>query len=189
MPWNLSLPDRLKVLVACWLALLFFPPSLSATSQGDIQGLWVMPDGSALVEVYASNTDNGEEQISVRIAALREPHFTVVDSDRLDDDAKLGDARRDYLNPDRRLRQRPLVGLTIVSGLRYRDGRWQGGTIYDPGSGKSYRCRLELEEGGFLRVRGYMGMALLGRTLYWQRAEDFQRRVVSMLQKLDHNVQ
>lgn len=87
--------------------------------------------------------------------------------------------------PDERLRQRPLLGLTIASGLHYHKGRWQGATIYDPGSGNRYRCQLELAADGFLRVRGYLGISLLGRTQYWQRAHNFKRQVTRMLRLLD----
>ena len=117
--------------------------------------------------------------LSLCIVALKEKYFTVTDVN-----GKVGEQRRDIHNPDRGLRQRPLVGLTIATELNYHEGRWQGGRIYDPGTGNSYRCQMELSGGGFLQVRGFMGIALLGRTLYWQRAEDFQRRVGEMLSAL-----
>jgi hypothetical protein len=46
------------------------------------------------------------------------------------------------------------------------------GTILDPENGKIYRCTLALRDGGTrLAVRGYLGMALFGRTQVWQRAD------------------
>jgi uncharacterized protein (DUF2147 family) len=47
---------------------------------------------------------------------------------------------------------------------------WSGGTILDPESGKMYKCLLSLEDGGEkLKVRGFIGLSLLGRTQYWLR--------------------
>jgi uncharacterized protein (DUF2147 family) len=68
-----------------------------------------------------------------------------------------------------------LMGMQILSGLKpERDASppaWSGGEILDPDNGQTYRVRLELEDGGrTLKVRGYIGIALLGRTQRWQRA-------------------
>jgi uncharacterized protein (DUF2147 family) len=64
----------------------------------------------------------------------------------------------------------PVVGLRILWDLQ-RDGEgWSGGTILDPASGKTYKCLLSVEDGGAkLKVRGFVGMSLLGRTQYWLR--------------------
>lgn len=52
------------------------------------------------------------------------------------------------------------------------DGEWSGGYILDPRNGKEYKCQLELLDGGRrLKVRGYIGIALFGRTQHWQRAK------------------
>jgi uncharacterized protein (DUF2147 family) len=72
-------------------------------------------------------------------------------------------------------RGQKLLGMTILSGLR-RQGEgseavWRGGEILDPDSGRTYRVNLTLEDGGrVLRVRGYIGVSLLGRTQRWLRA-------------------
>lgn len=67
---------------------------------------------------------------------------------------------------------KPVVGMTILRGLR-RDGpEWLGGTILDPNNGKTYKCKVKAENGGqVLRVRGYVGFSLLGRTQFWRRAK------------------
>ncbi len=69
------------------------------------------------------------------------------------------------------LKDRPLVGLRILWDLRQDGGQWSGGRILDPGSGKTYRCSAALEGGGTkLRVRGFLGVSLFGRTQYWLRS-------------------
>ena len=64
----------------------------------------------------------------------------------------------------------PVIGMTILWGLR-RDGEgWSGGRILDPENGKIYRAKLrEVEGGRRLEVRGYLGVSLLGRTQVWLR--------------------
>ena len=68
------------------------------------------------------------------------------------------------------LKNKPVIGMTILRGLR-RDGTgYGGGTILDPDEGRSYRCTAMLLDGGRkLEVRGYVGLPLLGRTQIWVR--------------------
>jgi uncharacterized protein (DUF2147 family) len=61
------------------------------------------------------------------------------------------------------------MGLDILSGFKYGGGNiWQDGKIYDPKNGKTYSCKMTLE-GNELKVRGYVGFSLLGRTTVWTR--------------------
>jgi len=65
---------------------------------------------------------------------------------------------------------RRMIGLTIITGLHRHDGEWSGGEILDPDSGRIYRCRMNAIDGGRkLKVRGYFGISLLGRTQTWLR--------------------
>lgn len=65
----------------------------------------------------------------------------------------------------------PIVGLEIMKGLEKDGDTYEDGTIIDPESGKEYKCYIELEEDNKLKVRGYIGFSLLGRTQYWYRVE------------------
>ena len=76
----------------------------------------------------------------------------------------------DDRNPDPALRSRPLDGLAIMTGFEYAgDGRWQNGTVYDPNSGKTYKCSITLIDDNTLKLRGYIGIALFGRSETWTR--------------------
>lgn len=84
----------------------------------------------------------------------------------------------DRQNSDEALRQRPIVGLQILSDLtpeHAKPGNWSGGNIYDPTSGRTYRCIASLDGPDRLRVRGYLGITLLGRTTTWIRVGSEQR--------------
>lgn len=68
-------------------------------------------------------------------------------------------------------KDKPILGLNILTGLEKDDDEWSGGKILDPRSGKIYKCYIKLENSNKLKIRGYMGFALLGKTAYWERAE------------------
>ncbi|MGB2225028.1 MAG: DUF2147 domain-containing protein [Polaribacter sp.] len=84
-------------------------------------------------------------------------------------------------NPDRKTavcdmckgsnKDKPILGMEILSGLQMDDDEWSGGKILDPKNGKEYKCYIKLIEDNKLKIRGYVGFSLLGRTAYWQRAE------------------
>jgi len=61
---------------------------------------------------------------------------------------------------------KPIVGMTVFSGLTLKDGKWQGGKILDPKNGKWYTCEI-WQEGANLKVRGYI--LLFYRTQTWKK--------------------
>ena len=118
-------------------------------------GQWYAEGGGAVVEITPCG-----DALCGRVVWLHSP---------LDED---GCELRDKNNPDPALRNRRLVGLQILDGLVASDRMpvsWTGGTIYDPVSGNTYRCRLELDGHDRLRLRGYVGIPLVGRTTTWTR--------------------
>lgn len=79
----------------------------------------------------------------------------------------------DDKNPDPALRSRKLEGVEILQGLTYKGkDRWGGGTIYDPKTGNTYHVRITMVDGDTLKLRGYIGIPLLGRTEEWHRVKD-----------------
>lgn len=75
---------------------------------------------------------------------------------------------KDKNNPVETLRQRDLLGLNLLAGFTFNDEVYSGGEVYDPGNGKTYDCKMSLN-GDQLKVRGYIGISLFGRTEYFQR--------------------
>ena len=63
----------------------------------------------------------------------------------------------------------PIEGLIILEGLSQDGNEWAGGQILDPENGKTYRCRIWVEDGN-LRVRGYLG--IFRRTQTWLPADN-----------------
>jgi len=57
----------------------------------------------------------------------------------------------------------------IVRGLSKDGDEWTDGKILDPKNGKLYKCYISLENENKLKLRGYIGFSLIGRTEYWYR--------------------
>lgn len=81
-----------------------------------------------------------------------------------------GEKALDKKNPDKKKRNNPIIGLQIISGFEYNaeENVWENGKIYDPESGKTYSCTIK-KENNKLKVRGYIGISLLGRTEIWTK--------------------
>lgn len=69
-------------------------------------------------------------------------------------------------------KNKPVLGMTIMTGVKKTGSEYEGGEILDPANGKIYRCKMWTAEGGKkLNVRGFVGVAVLGRTQVWLREE------------------
>ena len=73
---------------------------------------------------------------------------------------------------DGALKDQPVLGMIILTGLKRDGDEYKGGKILDPNNGKVYSSRLEIiADGKKLQVRGYIGIPMLGRTQTWLREE------------------
>jgi len=137
------------------LALTLALPLAGPAEGADPRGLWWVEGGAARVLIEDCPTG-----VCGRVVWLRSPFGTD------------GCALRDVENPDEDLSRRPVMGMTILEGLRRdpdRPGVWHDGRIYDPGSGRAYHVVVSIVHEDQLRVRGYVGFELLGRTTTWFR--------------------
>jgi len=64
-----------------------------------------------------------------------------------------------------------IIGLVIIENMKKNGDQFSDGIIIDPENGKTYKCNLELITNHKLKVRGYIGFSLFGRTQYWIRKE------------------
>lgn len=81
-----------------------------------------------------------------------------------------GRPKVDSKNPEEGKRSRPVMGLMILEGFKFNGSdEWDGGKIYDPESGKTYSCYMSLKDNNTLKVRGYIGFSLIGRSETWTR--------------------
>ncbi len=66
-------------------------------------------------------------------------------------------------------KDKPLMGLVIVKDMEKDQDEYSGGEILDPKNGKYYDCVIKLVGNDKLKIRGYIGVTVLGRTQYWHR--------------------
>lgn len=66
-------------------------------------------------------------------------------------------------------KNKKILGMDILTGLSKDGDEWSGGKILDPKNGKEYKCYIKLESPNKLKIRGYIGFSLIGRTTYWYR--------------------
>lgn len=138
------------------LAIVFLPLSALADIAPEfVEGVWLSGDGTGWIKI-----ELGADGLIGSIAGSP------------DESGERKPTDRDDLNPEPALRDRLLLGLTIMAGFRYAgEGKWKNGRIYDPNSGKTYKCKLTLIDENTLELRGYIGISLLGRTETWTRRE------------------
>ncbi len=69
-------------------------------------------------------------------------------------------------------KDKPLIGMMIMDGMKAKGDIYEGGHILDPDNGKVYKCKIKLDSTGKqLEVRGFIGISLFGRSQTWMREE------------------
>jgi len=156
--------SRLSLLLAAVAGLL---AGSAWSDEAAVLGVW--SGGDSLLEVSASG-----DSLSMKVLAIRDAVY-------LPDEGlgEPGSPRRDDKNPDPALKDRLLVGMELLADYRWTGKRWEG-KIYDPGSGNTYSSRMELD-GDRLKMRGYIGMPMLGRTQYFEPVAGCEPAVAEML--------
>ncbi|MEX1311898.1 MAG: DUF2147 domain-containing protein [Candidatus Sulfomarinibacteraceae bacterium] len=145
-----------------------------------LAGSAVAQDGDAILGLWATDPEGGGGEAHVRIYKEDGKYFGKIvwlaEPVYPDDDPKgtPGEEKTDLNNPDPDLRGEPVIGLLITKDFVYNgDGLWHKGTIYDPDNGKTYKCKIRYGDSDkVLKVRGFIGISMLGRTTYWTRVED-----------------
>ena len=69
-------------------------------------------------------------------------------------------------------KDKPIKGMIIINGFNEDGDEWNDAKILDPKTGKEYKCYITLDGENKLKVRGYIGFALLGRTQYWHKVAE-----------------
>lgn len=136
-----------------WVLVTFWsgPSAVHAADAASLVGRWRGEDGTfAMFET--------EGKLSAKIVELSEPKTPD------------GKEKSDIYNPDPRKRNHPIIGLVFISGLTKKSAtRWENGTVYDPKSGKTYSCSVELQGPDKIKLRGFIGVAVIGRNYIWTR--------------------
>ncbi len=147
----------MSVIIAALLAA-----AVVHAAEGDaIIGSWNTEDRDAVIDIFRCGGN-----YCGRISWIREPNYTAEDRNM-----KEGRPKVDSNNPDPGLRDRPLLGLEFMHGFSYAGkNMWNEGKIYDPERGKTYSAYMTLTSPNTLRLKGYIGRPLFGRSTVWTRA-------------------
>lgn len=125
---------------ALLLSLLIALPGLAQSRADAITGVWLTAEKDGYVQIF-------EEDGRYFGKSVGAPPDTRGDSDR------------------------DLLGIRVLKGFEYNgESRWENGRAYDPGKDKSYDAWMTLKDPDTLKLRGYIGISLLGRTEVWTRA-------------------
>jgi len=118
-------------------------------------GKWKTADGDAIIEFYKCGN-----KYCGRIVWAKEPN------------------KKDIHNPNPSLRNRPLLGATILTDFVFNgNNEWIDGRIYDPNNGKKYKCKLTMDSKDRLKVRGYILCSIFGKTTIWKRVNSIPKKI------------
>lgn len=150
---------KTKLLLLSLLLPILFSGKLFAQDADKILGYWLTQDGDSQVKIFKA--ENGKYYGNIKW--LETP---------LRDD---GSIKLDDKNPDPELAKRTIMDLQLLKGFEYNkeDKEWENGTIYDPKSGKTYKCFMWFGDGdeSTLHVKGFIGFSLIGSRVDWKREE------------------
>lgn len=131
---------------------LFFLLNNTLMANDSILGYWLSENEKAVIEVYKKDA-----QYFGKMVWLRDQYTGKVPNPL------------DINNDDQGLQKRKLIGLDILTNFKFKNDEYIGGQVYDPESGNTYTSYLELVEENKLKLRGYVGIPLFGRSSYWLR--------------------
>jgi uncharacterized protein (DUF2147 family) len=157
---TLSAPVMSKTISLLALSVLvgaFSTSALAGAAEHKIQGLWV-DNKDPNRQKFAVMVEDCGSKVCGSLYWLKKP----LSSNGL--------PKRDKHNPNEALRDRPLCGLQILTGFQpANDALWQDGEIYNPDDGLTFSSTMKLSPEGTLKIRGYVGISLFGKTLEWVR--------------------
>ncbi len=145
-----------SLVLSAFIALASLP--LLAQAEESPVGLWKsIDDKSGKAKALIRITETGGE-LQGKIEKL----FLEADADKNPKCDKCDGANKDQ----------PIVGMTILFGLKKDGDEYNGGKILDPANGKLYSSKLNvIENNKKLSVRGYIGAPLFGRSQTWLREQ------------------
>ncbi len=153
---------KIRSLLIVLMGLVIYPfaqISAQEVKADDVLGIWLNEDKDAHVEIYK----DGDKYFG-KIVWLKNPIREETGKPKLDKE-----------NEDESLRTRPVMGMLLLNNFVFDgDDEWEDGTVYDPKNGKTYKCYMEFDDEDNmdkLKVRGFIGFSLLGRTTYWTKVK------------------
>lgn len=121
------------------------------------KGYWLTENGKAIVKFAECD----QTKICGHIVWTANPR---------DDSGKL---KLDVENPDPALRTQPVCGIRLIGEMQsVSSTKFEDGWVYNPRSGDTYSAEVQVLSSGQLKMRGYLGISLLGSSQTWTRVKD-----------------
>lgn len=137
-----------------FISLLFICQHTMAQT---VNGKWKTYD------VFNKNKEESIVQLSVKNNQLSIKIIHIIPPEhRLDVCKKCADEKKNM----------PITGMVIMEGAIFKNGVWQGAKILNAKNGNEYDCHISLESENRLKVRGFIGYPIFGKTMYWTRVTD-----------------
>jgi uncharacterized protein (DUF2147 family) len=147
----------IKSLISCFLfycGMQTTTQKKSVPPEQRICGKWESAEKQLVIQVYVEN-----HQFKAKILWFR------------DTDGKPMSYWKDVHNPNPKLRGRKILGMSILTGLKYdsETNSWEGGTVYESHHGRYWNASGRINKKGQLKVRGYWHFKFIGRTMTFYR--------------------
>lgn len=148
------------------LLLLSSYCAFAQSGSDEIVGEWMSEQHNCAVQVYKEG--NSYKAI-------------LIWFDDTDDPAHPMATRLDYKNPDKRLRNRKVLGMNVLRSLSYRSdtNSWEDGIIYDAKNGHEWNSCAKLDTDGALKVTGYWHFKFIGKSMRFKRMSPSDHMLVS----------
>jgi uncharacterized protein (DUF2147 family) len=150
---------KAKILIISLFIVSFFTVNGFSQNADKVLGYWLTQDGDSQVKLFKAKDGKYYGNIKWLKTPTRED----------------GSIKLDDKNPDEELSKKQILGLQILKGFSFDedDNEWVDGTIYDPKSGKTYKCFMWFDKGDnvTLHVKGFIGFSLIGSKVDWTREE------------------
>ena len=137
----------MKKIIFAFVALFF-----ATLSYAQIEGKWKTIDDEtvqekSIVEIFKKSDGKYYGKVTQLLIKPANPNCVDCKDDR---------------------KNKPILGMEVVRGLKKDGNEFTGGTITDPKTGKTYKCTIT-RSGDKLNVRGYIGFSLIGRSQTWHK--------------------
>jgi uncharacterized protein (DUF2147 family) len=148
-----------KQILTILILLVTAACNLFSQKADDIIGYWLNID---------SETKKADSQIQIFKNDDGKYYGKIV---WLDEPLENGKPKLDTENPIDQLKTKPILGLQLLNNFVFTGKIWENGTIYDPESGNTYKCKLwfENQKTEVLHLKGFIGISLIGREAIWIR--------------------